>query len=152
MNMSNARAQLKAFDPNAEEDGFVDQKRLSSAQEQTITKVATWTKVRMDEDSADGAKFAIVKGPCHYIFDIALTTDPLQPGKSVMLRSVSTGDDPDEVETVQPIAQFGATDSGPQHFAYSSQGWLPEGQWLRAQVNTDGPLTITKAETRVTTW
>lgn len=150
MDMDAARANLLAYDPSAE-DGFVKQIRRSSAQEQSITP-GQWTKVRMAEDTFDGSKFAIVTGPCHFVLSCAVTTDPVPAGKSLMLRAVNTGDDPDAAVASHPIEQYGPTDAGAQHFSHFSQGWVEDGQWLRVQINADAAVRITKSETRVTTW
>jgi hypothetical protein len=134
-----------------QEDGFMaEQKRISSAQEQKLTP-GKWLKLRLDEPTAD-AQFGIVTGPCHFILDFAITTDPYPAGRSVMIRAVNTEGDADNAVASHPIAQYGATDTGPQHFAYSAQGYLSKGQWLRVQGFADSELTITKSETRVTTW
>jgi hypothetical protein len=138
MDMDRARAQLLAFDPT-QEDGFVEQIRL---------------RVRIgEEDDPSGPQFGAVNGPCHFLLDMYLTTDGgIAPGKSMMLRGVNTDGDPDNVVAQHPIMQYGPTDTGSQHHAYSTQGWLPEGQTLRVQANTDDTVRITKTETRVTTW
>jgi hypothetical protein len=148
MDMDAARANLIAYDPTAAEDDLVDQIRRVSQQEQTLA-AAKWTKVRIGaEDDETGPQFGIVNGPCHFYLSVNLTTDGFHPDSALMLRAVNTETDPDTVKTAHPIEQRSPTDDGAQHFAYHTQGWVPDGETLRVQANPDTEVTIVKAETR----
>jgi hypothetical protein len=151
LNMDTARANLAAYDPEGE-DTFVDQIRRVSTQGQTIQPGA-WSNVRLgDQDDTSGPQFGIVSGPCHFILNVELTTAGGIDGRAVMLRAVNTEGDATNAVTGHPITQCGATDNGSQHFSYGTQGWLDDGQWLRVQANPDVAVTVSKAESRVTTW
>lgn len=150
MDMNSARAQLLAFDPAQDEEAFVDQIRRASDQEQTLP-AGNWVKVRIGaEDDPNGPQFGVVNGPTHFILTIALTTDPVPDGKSLMLRAVNTKGDPDNVVASHPIQQYGRTDAGSQHFVYGTQGWVDTDQTLRVQAYADADIVVSKSETRVT--
>jgi hypothetical protein len=152
MDMAVARANLIAYDPAAE-DGYVDQIRRSNSQAQTLAP-SSWRNVRIGaEDDASGPQFGIISGPAHWSLHATLTTEGGIPaGKSLMLRAVNTKGDADNVVNGHPIVQFGPTDTGPQHFGYSMQGWTDEGQTLRVQANADAEVILTKTETRASIW
>lgn len=157
MNMANFRATILRGaqpitpQPQEPEEGFVDQVRMSSDTEQVV-KAGQWVTLRTQDEADGGPFYAATKGRANFVLTMALTTKSgLTPGKSLMLRAINQIGTT-EIKGVHPIEQYSPTDAGPQHFAYTAQGLVAEGQWLRVQLNADEEVTITKAETRVTTW
>lgn len=142
------------FDPPPLPEGFMRQIRKTSTQEQTIRPSTTWTALRIDEEGdeqAEGTTFGVVAGPSYFVLHCAVTTED-GGGGAVMIRAVNTQGDRDHVVAGHPIAQFTATDPGAQHYGYSAQGHVPEGQWLRLQVQADDEVHVAKVETRATLW
>lgn len=134
-----------------QEDGFVDQIIMTSTTEQTV-QGGTWSTLRTQDEADQAPFFAALSGPTKFVLTLAVTTRAgATPGKSVMLRAVNT-EGTDTIKHAHPIEQCTATDDGPQHFAYTAQGDVPAGQWLRVQINPDEDLTITRTDTRVTSW
>jgi hypothetical protein len=138
------------------EGGFVDFVKLASSTRQTIKQCAdgAWAELRLADDSDDApAKWGAVKGPAHFLIDVALTTESgIALNEPIMFQGFNSGGDMDDVTATHPIQQVAATDGGPQHFVYRFQGSVKEGEWARVRVQSDVQFVITKAETTATVW
>lgn len=154
LNMTTARANLLRYIEGGPDDqeGFVQYTARASDTEQTFTP-GEWLNIRMADPSDDvPSQFGIAAGPAHFVLDVVLTVERGTPGRSLMIRAVNTKGDADNVVAAHPIEQYAATDEGSQHFAYRAQGFVGDGQWLRAQLTTDVELSVVRSETRVTLW